>query len=204
MIKAVVFDIGGIVIDESATASRKILAEKYGFKAEDFSKFAKNNLEKSFIGWPAKEFFTELKKELGLDANPEELSKEWLKLRNKTSKINNKIKNLIIKLRKRYTLVCLTNTTILNDKSKARAEIYNLFNVTIKSTKAKAMKPQKEIYLALTGKLAEKGISPAEIVFVDNKEEYLEPAKNLGINTIFYTKYYKLLLELNKLGVKWG
>jgi putative hydrolase of the HAD superfamily len=199
MIKAIVFDIGGIVIRESSTKNRKVLAQKYGFKEADFSAFAKKNLEKSFKGWRAEEFFSDLIKELQLKQRPEELVEEWLKTRNKTSKVDNKIKNLLIRLKKRYVIGCLTNTTLLNDKAAARRKVYPLFNVVINSAKVKKMKPEKEIYQLLIERLK---VSPEEVVFVDNKEEYLEPAKNLGINTIFYTKYYKLLLELNKLGVK--
>lgn len=203
MIKAIIFDICGIVIDESATQSRELLAEKFNFKAEDFSSFAKKNIEKSFKGWPGKEFFSALVKEAGINAKPEELYSSWLEARNKTSKINNKIRNLILKLKKNYFIGCLTNTTILNDKSRARIEAYKMFDIVIRSTSLKAMKPEKEIYEKLLEKLAKEEIKPGEIVFIDNKQEYLAPAEKLGIKTIFYKDYSQLAEELIRMGGRW-
>ncbi|MBS3176378.1 hypothetical protein J4457_04020 [Candidatus Woesearchaeota archaeon] len=42
---------------------------------------------------------------------------------------------------------------------------------------------------------------PNELVFIDNKEKYLEPAKKHGINTVLFLSNKQLKRELANLGV---
>ena len=201
MIKAVVFDIGGVLLEESGKKARKYLAKKYKFSEQKFTEFAKKNIRKSHLGQlTAKQFFTKLIKELEISATPEELIETWLHIRRKTTK---KIKGsirILKKLKKQgYKIACLTDTTILNDKIRNEIGIYDYFDLKILSTKEKAWKPEEKIYKSLIKKIKTK---PEEIIFIDDDKYKTKPTKKLKINTIIFENPRQLKRELKKYGVK--
>lgn len=203
-IKAIVFDIGGILLSEPGVKSREILADKFNFKTEDFSNFALKNLKRSCKGLDSKIFFKELINELKINAKPEDMEKSWLKAREQTTKFNIDVKNLIINLNKNYLVACFTNTTKLNDKVNFRKQAYKLFKINLLSINEKLCKPEIEFYDLLVSKLKENSIFPEQTILIDDKEQNLIPAKNLGIKTILFKDNNQLIRDLIALGVKIG
>ncbi len=203
MIKSLVFDIGGILIKESGTESRKNLEKKFNLHSEKFKEFAIKNLQNSFKGLHYSKFFRKMIKELKLNHSGMRLTEEWVKARNKISIWNKNVENLIKQLKKHYNVSCNTNTTILNDKSNARIRAYKLFDFCIKSTKIKSAKPEKAIYLATIKKLKQHNIKSEEAIFIDDQQENLPQARKLKFHTILFTNINQLKLDLKKLGVKW-
>ncbi len=67
------------------------------------------------------------------------------------------------------------------------------------SYEIKHIKPEKEIYEALTLKY---GFSAGEAVFLDDSAANLAGAKEFGFHTILFTEYEKALGELRTLGVR--
>ena len=68
VIRAVVFDVGDVVVDESGVEARDYIAKKYGFIAKDFWEYAKRNLKMSYRGLlSAENFFDGLIAELKLE-----------------------------------------------------------------------------------------------------------------------------------------
>lgn len=61
------------------------------------------------------------------------------------------------------------------------------------------VKPEKEIYQILLEKY---NIKPSEAVFLDDVEENINAAQELGINTIHVTSHEKAVKELELLGIK--
>ncbi len=202
-IKAIVFDIGGILIEESGSKSRELLEKKFNIHTDTFKEFAKKNLQQSFKGLHYNKFFSKLIKQLKLNLTPSQLSTEWVNARNKISVYHKEIEELIKKLRKNYNVSCNTNTTILNDKSKARIKAYRLFSFCIKSTQEKSAKPERKIYLTTIKKLKKLKIKPDEAIFIDDQHENLPPAEKLGFRTILYKNTNQLIKSLNNSGVTW-
>lgn len=201
-IKAIVFDIGGVLLEELAGEARKRISKKYNLDSKKFQEFWIKNITKSYTRkMHYRDFFKKLVKYLKTDTKPSELINAWLGIRKKTSKVNKKVEKLIKNLRKRYLLVCVTNSTLLNDKVKARTNTYRLFDIAIISFHIGMRKPDLKIYKYLTKQLKKKKISPKQTVFVDDKEINIHPAKNLGIKTILFKNNSQLLKDLKKLGV---
>ncbi|MDP2946990.1 MAG: HAD hydrolase-like protein [Nanoarchaeota archaeon] len=171
MIKAIVFDIGGVLIEESGKEARATLSETFGIDQNEFSKFAIEKLPLSYKGLNPKDFFKELIEKLKLNFKPEDLIKSWRESRIETSFLNSEIFDIIKKLKEKYFLVSLTNSTMLNDTVEVRKISYLLFNLNIISYEVGFMKPEKEIYKLLIKKMREKDISPQEVVFIDDKIE---------------------------------
>ena len=58
VIKAIVFDVGDVVLSERAGKSRREFVKKFGFDGEEFMVYAKKNLDKSYVGkLDARDFF---------------------------------------------------------------------------------------------------------------------------------------------------
>ena len=181
--KTILFDIGGVVLHESGIESRRILCKKFGIDEDAFKKFAMRNLKFSLMGkLHYNDFFGKLAREEKINAKPEDLVKEWVKAREKTSKPNKKLIKLIKELSRKYKVGCLTNSTILNDKARQRKEIYKIFPIKFISYNLGYAKPEKQIFQIAIKRLK---MELKEILIIDNSKENLETAKKLGLKTLF-------------------
>lgn len=76
-------------------------------------------------------------------------------------------------------------------------EVFSAFDDVIVSGKTSMMKPQREIYeLAM----AKWNLEPQEVLYVDDDIVNIEAARELGFQTIHYTKYESALLLVKSLG----
>ncbi len=205
MIKAIIFDTGGVLIHEQASEIRDHIAKKYNFSSEMFKKFFFKYLDFSYTGWHHNAFFSQMVKDLGLELDHTRLSEEWLKKREETSKIDKEVQNLINLLNKNYVVGMLSNSTRLNEKVTARKKALKLFdkNLRLLSCEIGFRKPQIEAYQILIERLNELKIKPDETIFIDDKEENLVPARELGIKTIHFKDLLQLKSELKEYGVTW-
>lgn len=193
-IKAIIFD-ASVLIKEDAIKARHVISVKFGLDEMRFKEYAIKNLPLSYVGkLHYNDFFKNLIKEQGIRADFNKMVKEWIKARNRFSKINNNLLKEIKKLNNQFVFGLLTNSTILNDKAVARKRIYRLFPFKIVSYIVKFKQPEKEIYELLIKKLKNMKINPEEALFVDNKEENLREAEKLGIKTFLF-KYNQLLIK---------
>ena len=72
---------------------------------------------------------------------------------------------------------------------------YAGFDPLILSPIAGSSKPDSEIYKVA---LREAKVEPKLIVFIDDKEKYLEPAKELGIRTVHFNNTYETASDLER------
>ncbi len=79
-----------------------------------------------------------------------------------------------------------------------RGQLYDFFDAIVLSCLEGTVKPEPQIYEITVGKL---GIGPAEAIFVDDSEEYVDGAKKAGLNTILFKNPQQLTNELLTLGV---
>lgn len=202
-IKAVVFDVGKVVVSESGQLSRVLLAQKFGFDVEDFGKFAKRNLERSYGGkLEAVDFFEEFVKEVGLDVSGEDLVEGWKEIRRGTSEIDEGMVGLIKGLRESGLEVgSFTNTTKLNDVVRSELKIYDLFDFNVKSTEIGVVKPDRRAFEKFVEVLKSRGLSVEEVVFVDDSLENLEVAMEFGLKTVLFEGFESLEGKLVELGV---
>lgn len=202
VVKAIVFDVGGVLIDEPGFLARDILAKKYGFDSRDFWEYVKANLSKSHKGeLEAEVFFEGLVDELGLNVEASVLVEEWLAAREKLSKVDSVVKETVDKLVGNYLLGVLTDSTYLNERASARKNCYALFDFKIISCEVGAEKPSKEIYEILVKELNGRDVKLEEAVFIDNEAENLVPAKELGIKTILFEDAEQMIRDLRGMGV---
>jgi len=213
VVKAVVFDIGGVLIEESGALARDIVAEKHGFDSGDFKDYAKKNLSRSHKGeLEAEDFFKGLVDELGLDVSSSVLVEDWLAAREESSKINDVVKEAVDalagvpsdegKLKGNYLLGVLSDSTCLNERCSARKNCYGPFDFKILSNEVGSQKPEKKMYGILAKELEGRDVKLEEAVFIDDELENLVPAKELGIKTILFEDAGQMIEDLKLLGVE--
>jgi glucose-1-phosphatase len=107
---------------------------------------------------------------------------------------------LIRQLKPRYKLGLLSNTNEWHYVHGIKpVEVFPLFDTVTLSYEVKAMKPAQEIYHDALGKL---GVSPAECVYIDDLEENVLAAQNLGMQGFLYRTGEELRSSLEQLGLQ--
>ncbi|HEA70695.1 hypothetical protein LCGC14_0290980 [marine sediment metagenome] len=208
-IKALLFDLGGVIVDL------------------DFSRFFKEVIEVSPLQSPQsslllefwrqseiyhqgkitnEDFYNQACELLQVCAlNKEEFFKSFNSV---ISHINNDVLDLIksIKETKKYKLILLSNVNkshwnyLVNNliKEKSTLDFVGLFDDLLLSFQLYLTKPHHEIYQIA---IRRAGCRPDEIVFVDDGLKNIRSAEELGIHGIRYTKLNELKVELKKLGI---
>jgi FMN phosphatase YigB (HAD superfamily) len=96
---------------------------------------------------------------------------------------------------KRYQLVAVSNTNELFASLKIEENQYAKFDFAILSYKIKSLRPELKAYRTILRKTHARG---EECLYIDSKKEMLVPAKNLGMQTIFFKNNSQLFKDLKK------
>jgi putative hydrolase of the HAD superfamily len=181
MIKAFIFDYGGVVTQGGVTGLAERLTSTLQIskeKARDAMRLAWRDYMKSKLS--EEEFWNIIETQLG-QSIPDSNRNVWNTWENMQP--SPEIVELISKLKDEgYTVGLLSNTvpdTAADIKSHGG---YDMFDFVILSTEVGMAKPELEIYNLALGEL--RGISPDEVVFIDDQERCLVPAREIGIHTI--------------------
>ena len=195
MIKVIIFDVGGTFLKGSfvdfVNKSRKILGirEKFHLNKEiafdkDFNK-GKVSAEVCF------------RKYFGVSISDSQM-KQIIKTWTNTWHLTPEIKKIIKTLKKNYRLAVLSNSDPLNSPNFEKKGWYQYFDTLILSHELGILKPDKKIYQITLEKLK---VKPEECIFIDDQEDCLTPAKNMGINTILFKSPLQLEQDLKKLNI---
>ena len=195
MIKAVIFDIGGVVIDLKPWFNKfvKIFRPE---NAEEFWKdfnakvipLCKNQIsEKMFLNKLATSY------NIPFDNIPSDiLVKDFEKL----TSVNKHVMKIIKELKRKYKLALLSNTINSHSKSIKKKINYDYFDLIILSNKIGLTKDQKEIFLLVAKKL---NVKTSECVFVDDIQEFIKVSESAGMKGILFKNPEQLKRELRKL-----
>lgn len=195
MIKAIIFDLGGVVFTNGSTRFIEYLDKKSHLNKNQIHSILMGDLGNSYrLGTISKaDFWEKFTEQLGLNENPEELEDEWIN----GYELISETKDLIDGLSKKYKVY------FLSDNVKERVERLNKkhnftdwFEDGIFSHEAGVKKPDLKIYEMALGKT---GVKAEETIFIDDREENLPPAQKLGMATVLFTDAGKLKSELSKL-----
>ncbi len=197
MIKAIVFDYGGVIkINDSDLISD--ICNYLKINKKDFEKeyFAVNHLIN--IGGKSFEEFTLL---LVSKFNKSKKTKNYILklLKENKSKyhLNNELIDLIKYLKnKNYKIGLLSNNSLELKQELINDKIYELFDQIIISAKVGYQKPQPEIFEILFSKLKMK---PNEVIFVDDTPKSLEGADKIGYVPILFTNNKQLRADLSSI-----
>jgi len=198
MIKAIIFDYGGVLsIETSLRSFGDMYAPKFGANAKDFNDLIIENwLEARINKIDSKLFWKRLANFLNTkEKNLRKDLMDFLGFREEVLELIKKLKT------ENYKLGLLSNQiedwleeVIKNHK------LDQIFNVIITSYKSKVAKPELSIFMEIIKKLK---VKSEECVYIDDQEKNIIPAKKLRMKTILFKNHNQLIKDLKKLGIKW-
>ena len=199
MIKALIFDVGGVLVRTEDRSRRAILEVELGLVKGQTDETVFN----SGMGQAAQRgevtsqtLWNWVAADLGLD-------KQGLgHFRHEFwggDRVNEELVALIRSLRPRYQTAIISN--FMDDLRRSLAEEYPIidaFDLVVISAEEKVMKPSPVIFQRTLERL---GRQPAECVFVDDFAHNVEGARALGMHAIHYTPTTDMAAALAELGV---
>lgn len=199
MIKALVFDLGNVLIYFDWKIAEKRLNEiEDGFGTRT-TKFLKENnsiikdLEKGKLS--EEDFLETIKSNLNSAIDKITIAKIFSEIFWE----NVELTKLLPDLRKNYNLFLLSNTNIIHRKF--GWDHYNFlknFDKLFLSYEIGHVKPEEEIYRFVLDSIK---LNPAEVLYIDDIEEYVVAAKNLGWNAVQFKSNEKLIEDLKNFNV---
>ncbi len=198
MVRTIIFDLGGVVLNRGLWLFREYLVQNYKVTNEQtINVLIKKYYKPYFSGiFSEEEFWANSLKDLGIDA-------DWRILRKKLLNFfepNPGMFRLIDTLRKNnYKTVLLSDQTkewwsILNKKY----SISSHFDSCIISAEVGVNKPDPQIYEIA---LKQSNSKAQKSLFIDDLEENLKPAQQLGMKTILFENCDQLKKELSLLSI---
>lgn len=197
MIKAVIFDVGGVILRTHDHGPRRGLESELGLAEGEVEMLVFNSETATKAQSGAitdEEQWQWVAEELGL--SPERLATFrqafWA-----GDVLDQKMVAYIRRLRPQYQTAILSNATD-NPHNALTEAIADAFDLIVWSADEKVMKPAKSIYWRTLARLERE---PAEAVFVDDSAANVAAAREVGMHAIHYRAGMDLPAALAKLGV---
>ena len=200
-IKAVIFDLGGVIIQWKDRFVYKKAAKIAGVPVEKLIKAADAELAAFCAGSINEtEFWRRVLTKTGSNNHVLlKLDRLWFREYSRHSKLNLKLIAIARKLRRKYRLALLSNLAPVHDVINIRRKYYRFFHTKILSYKVRLAKPDVRIYKLAARRLR---LQPKECVFVDDKLRNVKGARRAGMKSIHYRSITQLRRDLRKYGIK--
>jgi len=196
-LKAIIFDAGGVYLKGSfadfISKAHKILGIN-NMPNVDSKAISNPDFNKGIIA--IEEFF---KKLFGMPISEnqmKEIKNIWVINWTATDEM---IK-LVRGLKKNYKLAILSNSDDLGVKNCFKNDWFSYFDCLVLSHKVGIVKPDKRIYKIVLDKL---NLEARDCLFIDDQEEALKPAKEMGMETILFKSTKQLKKEFDKMNIKY-
>ena len=197
-VEAVLFDWGGVLIDDPASSLMDYCARALGVSAEDYTRAHNTHGEAFQKGRiPEETFWRRVCAELGRPLP--QMPSLWGEAFRAVYSPRDDVFALAAQLHKRgYRIALLSNT------EPAAMEFflelrYEMFDASIFSCAEGACKPQKEIYEIAARKLA---MPAGRCVLIDDKPIFVQGARSAGMQGIVYERLAQVEQDLARLGVQ--
>ncbi len=196
-IRAVIWDMGGVLLQEVDRAPRVKLAGEYNIELNELytQVFASRSSQLAALGLiTEEEHWSHVAQALGIPAK--ELARFQLRFW-EGDRVNADLVDFITGLRGRYQTALLSNAW--SDTRKALDEYYGclgIFDHIIISAEVKMAKPDPAIYREMLRRLKNE---PGQTIFVDDLQENIDAANNLGIHGIRFENSAQAIEDVKRL-----
>lgn len=201
MIKAVIFDLGRVIIPFDFQRAYAMIESRYGVpKAQILSRLAQTNLVQRFESGEieSRDFVRQISAHLNLDLTYDAFCEIWSSIFSPETLIP---EEMLRGIARNYRLVLLSNTNAIHfEMIQERYPHIQHFHALVLSYKAGALKPLPLIYQKA---IEAANCLPGECFFADDIQAYVEAACALGIDAVQFQSVAQVEAELHKRGVNW-
>jgi epoxide hydrolase-like predicted phosphatase len=202
MIKAVIFDVGGVIVRSGDRKEREKWERQLGlneWQSEDIIFNSEMGIraqmgeisDQVLWKWVAERF------ELSSDKFDEFHDDFWA-----DNKVDQDLMTMIRELRPAYRTAIISNASdTLREDLAQRYQIADAFDLIVCSAEEKIMKPSPGIYERTLRRLE---LEPSESIFIDDMEINVTAARELGLKALRFTPALDLSAELQSYGLKIG
>lgn len=197
MIRAILFDLGGVLFTNGTKKFIQDISSKYNLNPETVkdimdgdigSKYRESKITRD-------QFWKVVLQKLNIKEDIKTLEDQWIG----GYELIEGTKDIILDLSKKYRVYYLSdNVRERVERINDRYNFLEWFHDGVFSHEVGVRKPNPEIY-SYTLKKAQ--VLPEEAVFVDDKQSALDPAKEMGITTILFESPEQLRQKLINLKV---
>jgi epoxide hydrolase-like predicted phosphatase len=195
MLKAVIFDWGGVLMRTVDASGRRKWEKKLGLPL-----YAVDRVVHGSRSWKQAQsglisdaaYWADVARQLGLD--DEELA-EFRRDYFGGDQLDREMVAFIKELRPRFKTALLSNASPHLQKLLDRLDVAKLFDVIVISGQVGVQKPDPAIYRLLLQQL---GVSAQEAIFVDDFVQNLDPAEQLGMQVLHFRSGLDWRSELSR------
>jgi epoxide hydrolase-like predicted phosphatase len=199
MIRAVIFDLGNVIVPFDTKRGYEALAAVNGLPPEEIKRrIAATGVVQPFeMGKiEPEEFVRKICDALALKVSHERFCELWSSIFLPQPLLPER---LITQLKRKYKLLVLSNTNAIHFAMiRSRYPIMRLFDEYVLSYEVGAMKPTPEIYRVAIQRSA---CAPEEIFFTDDLEVNVEAARQHGLVAVRFESAEQLEAELERRGL---
>ena len=197
-IKAVIFDIGGILEPPFDDVLFADLAGMLGMPEPRLRQHRAAEAVALTEGrMTLREFYARVARESGRPVDPDAAVARHLAVYGAaTARLDPRVLGLIQELRRRHLVACLTNTEVEVGRFNRERGLFAPFDRAFLSTELGLHKPGRAIFERV---LAELGCAPPEAVFTDDKLENAAGARAASMHAIHYRDFEGFSRELARL-----
>lgn len=201
MIKAIIFDLGGVVITHRSDIMPFIIGSVFHLEKEKARAIWHEYKDALLTGeLPSLEFLEKVKTELRVSTPTQTLFQTWKHLyEQEAGELNVPLLTTISKLRKSYTVYLLTDTIEVHHEFNSARGLYSHFDAAFCSHIERKSKSQGK--LVFEHFLKKFNLRAQECVFIDDLENYAALAESIGIRGVVFTTNEKLFGDFVSLGI---
>jgi HAD superfamily hydrolase (TIGR01509 family) len=197
LIKAVIFDLGGVLFSDGSTRFIQFLARTFGIDPELSNQAINGRVSELYREGKISrdQFWLEAKHLLHLDETAARLEREWIE----AYELNEEVKCIISSLSRRCRVFYLSdNVKERVEALETKCHFLDLFDGGVFSYEVGIKKPNPLIYRLV---LERAGVEAHESIFVDDKPRALLPAVSLGMRTVLFRGSPSLRASLDEFRV---
>ncbi|MDD4251376.1 MAG: hypothetical protein PHX27_04260 [Candidatus ainarchaeum sp.] len=198
MIKAIIFDISGVVVFNDLNLMLKKFAEELKIDFNELLEMEKENHEKMILGkLSLKEFCSSIRSRFNLEQDSLTLLLAWEKIYTDNATLNRDLIGKIKEIRKKYIVGAIANMFDSTAQYHQRQKLFLFFkpNLAISCRKG-SIKSGESLFANLLTTMHVKG---NECLFIDDNVDNFVFAKEFGIQTLQFKDNKQLFKDLKKL-----